>query len=224
MLKKIVIPTSIGLATVMIAAALFSLPVNNTENNSTGLVAPSMSVYEITQLEEITATTPNKPNSSVDFGPDDPVTKQDSGVNHEFAKYQNIAKDLDESFKNVKILSNDDNSRTSILLSNSEINSETTDSEFLYKDGGIWITVTEFTDREKPFDVYVQNLNTGFRVVDVNEKYQAALQSHGQVEQFGGVVERQMVLKMSTDTHDITIRGLISDEQAIKIADYLGRS
>lgn len=46
-----------------------------------------------------------------------------------------------------------------------------------------------------------------------------------QVEQFGEeTVDRQMSLDMVTDSYQISIRGFISDEQAIKIADYLANA
>lgn len=218
MLKKIVIPSSIGLATIMIAAVMLSQPLDVTEKDNMGLSAPAMSVYEITQLQEINASTPNKIPG--DLGPNEQRFSTEQ-PNHEFVKYRDIATQLDMPNMDVKILSNEDNSRSAILLSQGTITADTTDAQFLYKDNGIWISKTSLSGTSIEKDAYIKNLNPGFRVVDVNANQQAVIQSQGQVEQFGGVVDRMMVLRMITDTDTFTIRGFISDEQAIKIADYL---
>lgn len=218
MLKKIVIPSSIGLATIMIAAVILYSPVDVTEKDRVGLSAPAMSVYEITQLQEIDASTPNK--ISGDLGPNEPRFST-AQPNHEFVKYRDITTQLDMPNMNVKILSNEDNSRSAILLSQGKITADTTDAQFLYEDNGIWISKTSLAGTSIEKDAYIKNLNPGFRVVDVNANQQAVIQSQGQVEQLGGVVDRMMVLRMITDTDTFTVRGFISDEQALKIADYL---
>lgn len=218
MLKKIVIPSSIGLATIMIVAVMLSQPLDVAEKDNMGLSAPAMSVYEVTQLQEINASTPNK--ISGDLGPNEQRFSTEQ-PNREFAKYRDIAIHLDMPNMNVKILSNDDNSRSAILLSPGTITADTTDAQFLYKDNGIWISKTSLAGTSIEKGAYIKNLNPGFRVVDVNANQQAVIQSQGQVEQFGGVVDRMMVLRMITDTDAFTMRGFISDDQAIKIAGYL---
>lgn len=218
MLKKIVIPSSIGLAAIMIAAVILSQPLDVSEKDSMGLAAPAVSVYEVTQLQEINASTPNKIPG--DLGPNEQRFSTEQ-PNREFAKYQGIAIQLDMPNMNVKILSNDDNSRSAILLSQGKITADTTDAQFLYKDNGIWISKTSLAGTSIEKDAYIKNLNPGYRIVDVNVNQQAVIQSQGQVEQLGGVVDRMMVLRMITDTDVFSIRGFVSDEQAIKIADYL---
>lgn len=219
MLRKI-IPTSIGLTALMIVAVMVSLPSVDVAEKNPGLMAPPTSVFEITQLDEINTETPNKVESGdLLAGESAPVAVKEP--NREFAKYQTIAKDIDALEMNVKILSNDDNSRTTILLSPNEITEKTTDYQFRYKDQGIWISLYSIENKNIPLDAFIANPNTGFTVVKVNDQYQAAIQSMGQVEQFGETVDRQLSLDMVTEDTQISIRGFISDDLAIKIANYL---
>lgn len=218
MLKK-TISISIGLAAIMMAVVILSLPSDVADKNP-GLMAPPTSVFEITQLDEINANTPNEPISD-DTIPDETTRSVDDQPNREFAKYQNIAAVVGVPEMNVKILSNEDNSRTTILLSPNDITSETTDYKFKYQDQGIWISLYSLENDPLPLDIFTANPNDGFRVVKVNEQYNAAIQSMGKVEQYGEIVDRLLALDMVTSEYQISIRGLISDEQAIRIANYL---
>ncbi len=220
MLKKIAISSSLGLAAIMIVVVMLTLPDTDIAEKNPGSLGPPTSVYEITQLQEINAGTPNKINSG-DLLPGEAPTSNDLQPNRVFAKYENIAKDIDAIGMNVKIPSNDDNSRTTILLSTNEITKETTHYQFKYKDQGIWISLYSLEEQEIPTDAFTANLNQGFRVVKINEQYDAAIQSVGQVEYFGEIIDRYLSLDMITKDTQISIRGFISDEQAIKIADYL---
>lgn len=219
MLKKI-IPVSIGLTAIMIVGIISLLPADVADKNP-GLLPPPTSVYGITGLDEINASTPN-PIETRDLGPLDKVTSS-AEPNRVFSKYQDIATKIGVPEMNLKILSNEDNSKIAILLSPSEITEETTNYQLLYKDEGMWITLYSLEDESLPLDYFTSQPNPGFRVVNVNDQYQAAIQSAGQVEQFGEVVDRRLSLDMITDEYQVSIRGFISDEQAIKAADYLTR-
>jgi len=230
MLKKIAIPSSIGITAFMIVAVMLSQPVEFSEKNGSGLAPPAMSVYEITQLQEINEFTPNVVKSTVDLDPNETASHKNKSSNanananvpHEkFAKHKDVAKKIGKAKMNMKILSNEDNSRTAILLSHKNISNQTTDAEFLYKDGGIWISIKSIVGTNISKSGYIDNLDQGFRIISVTPTQKAVIKSQGQVTQFGEVIDTQMVLYMTSDTDTYTIRGFITDQEAIKIADYL---
>lgn len=236
MLKKI-IPTSVGLVAIaIVVAVMISLPAADVAEKNPGLVPPPTSVYEITQLEEINESTPNKVETAELSSPSEDGTGDlsssetrelaaaSSEPNKEYAKYQNIAEEVGIPGMNVKILSNGDNSKTTILISQDEITEETTDYQFKYVDQGIWISILAFKDESLPLDYFTENPDEGYEVVQVNDQYQAAIQSMNQIEQSGEIVDVLLSLNMVTESHQISILGFISDEQAIKIADYLTRA
>ncbi len=105
----------LGLAAIMIVVVMLTIPDTDTAEKNPGSLGPPTTVYEITQLQEINASTPNK-ISSGDLPPGEIPTSNDSQPNKVFAKYENIAKDVNAPGMNVKILSNDENSRTVILI------------------------------------------------------------------------------------------------------------
>lgn len=228
MLKKL-IPIPVGLTAIVIAVLFFTIPVENNdttivegETKSGGLLPPADNLYEVTQLSVIDINSPNPPENVGDLGPDEPIPQPTTDEpNKVFVKYNKVREVA--GYKNIQMLSNDDNSRITIFLSNEEITSKTTNHEFVYRDQGIWISIGLITTNI-PADYFTgEYLNDGYRVVKVNDKYNAALESMGTVEFYGETQDIKLSLEMVTETHAISFHGFISDEKAIKIADYLSR-
>lgn len=208
-----------GLAAIMIVAVVLSIPSEIAEKNP-GLVPPATKIQEIIRLDEITESTPNRIPGDLE-----PTEERYSNAepNKEYMKYKSITSVIDMKPVTVKIFSNDDNSRTTILLSSEEIPDDITNHEFTYKDLGIWISLYSTEKESLPLDYFTSQPNEGFRVIQVNDKYRAAIQSVSQHTVGDLTVDSQLSLDMVTDTHQISIRGFMSDEQAIKIADYISR-
>lgn len=216
MLKKITIP-AVGLTAIVMAVIMFSLP-SDAEEKNPGLVPPAMKIQDVIRLDEITELTPNR--IAGDLGPTEERFSS-AEPNKEYMKYKSITSVTDMKPAYLKIFSNDDNSRTTILLSSKEIPDDKTNHEFIYKDLGIWITLYSTKGKDIPLDAFTAEPHEGFRVVQVNDEYRGAIQSVSKHMIGDTTVDSRLSLDMVTDTHQISIRGFMSDEQAIKIADYL---
>jgi hypothetical protein len=216
MLKKITIP-ALGLTAIMVVAVMLSIQ-SEVEEKNPGLVPPAMKIQDIIRLDEINESTPNRIPG--DLGPTEERFST-AEPNKEYMKYKSITGVIDMKPAKVKIFSNEDNSRTTILVSSKEISDDKTNHEFIYRDLGIWISLYSTEKESLPLDYFTSQPNEGFRVVQMNDKYQAAIQSVSQHTVDNLTVDSQLSLDMVTDTHQISIRGFMSDEQAIRIADYL---
>ena len=140
-------------------------------------------------------------------------------INNEFTKYKDIAKSVGLDSWNKKILSNN-NSKTTIFLSKNIIDENTPRGPFLYEDKGIWIIINAVKGHDADVNRYTNPMNLGHRAIEISG-YPATIQSQHQVEQHGEIVHVMLDLRMLSDNHVVSIRGFISDEQAIKIAEFL---
>jgi len=216
LLKKVIIPSSLGIAAIAFLAVMFTLPVEMSEEKVPGLIPP-VPLMKMVGLEEITRDTPNR---SVGDVRSSEANAQDKQPNKEFMKYQSIKNKLDTPIKGFKILSNPDNSRISIMLSSEPISDDITNLEFLWKDEGVLISLYKRTIDQQDDD-FTSNPDEDAKVVTINKKFDAVITSQAQQTLGDVTTDSPLTLRMLSDTHQITIKGFISDSEAIKLADYL---
>lgn len=142
-------------------------------------------------------------------------------VNPEYAKYQDVQ--VIDGYDEIHVYQ-DNKGDKDVILGKIPVSSELTNMAVLYSQNYIWITI-EPHDEKVSMDVYrTAPLNRGYELVEINDsvKY-APLKGMTQIVYPDGEygVIAPLDLWFVTENNSYTIRGHITEEQAVELANNI---